>query len=552
MSRILHLSDLHLLATDRLEQGDVLAALVDAAAVVGRESGAVDLILVSGDVFDSAKTCPALAVRAFAKLLSKLRVALGAEVPAVVVPGNHDCRTSGIIGPHRSTLFEALRDARLPGLFVHGTRPTLAAVVPHALHGQPLWLMAYDSSYLHRGWIGAGGTLRQEDLLHAASQIDGRQPDWPLIFLVHHHLVPTPVSDVAPIHTDERSALVRWSVREVLPRLLAHADREEWMMTALGAGTALTTLSSLGRSVLVLHGHKHNATSRLLKGMVEGQGDVLIASAGSAGTAHSASGAETRKAARIWPSFNVIELNEGELSIETVAFGWKGRSRGELDHRPLASARRRGAHWMARPIPLAPPPTGPRMQVDEGRFVLVEGERRDAWDLRVGRRVMAETDSRTCRYVETLEGSCRIGGALLDTPFDITLDADPIEYVVEAAAPRLHRRGECPFASVEMLVRYPSAQASLCLVNAPRGAFGSLTDAGNGLERPVSIERRGGDAVVEVEACPARTWIRIYWPIVEAPEAEVLLAPSGGQAREEIRDARQLPARDGAGSGLTL
>ena len=60
---------------------------------------------------------------------------------------------------------------------------------------------------------------------------------------------------------------MRWSVEHLLPTLIANADREEMTMTALGAGTALSTLHALNRAVLVLHGHKHYATARMLSGM---------------------------------------------------------------------------------------------------------------------------------------------------------------------------------------------------------------------------------------------------------------------------------------------
>lgn len=119
-------------------------------------------------------------------------------------------------------------------------------------------------------------------------------------------------------------------------------------MTALGAGTALSTLHTLGRAVLVLHGHKHYATTRMLDGTVRGHGDVLIASAGSAGTAEewltpTRTGGTARGAARLWPSFNVIELDERRLTVETVSFGYKGRAAGVPARRPLVRARRDGA-----------------------------------------------------------------------------------------------------------------------------------------------------------------------------------------------------------------
>ena len=75
---------------------------------------------------------------------------------------------------------------------------------------------------------------------------------------------PAPLTDVGVVKVDKTPRLVRWGVEHLLPTLIANADREEMTMTALGAGTSLSTLHALDRAVLVLHGHKHYATARLL------------------------------------------------------------------------------------------------------------------------------------------------------------------------------------------------------------------------------------------------------------------------------------------------
>ena len=59
----------------------------------------------------------------------------------------------------------------------------------------------------------------------------------------------------SPQRSMPRSA--RWLLGKALPTLVSNADREELTMTALGAGTALSTLHTFGRPVLLLHGHKH-------------------------------------------------------------------------------------------------------------------------------------------------------------------------------------------------------------------------------------------------------------------------------------------------------
>ncbi|MET0413727.1 MAG: metallophosphoesterase, partial [Polyangiaceae bacterium] len=265
MPVIAQLSDLHLLSGDD-EQPEILSALVAALELeAARRPGGVDLLAITGDVFDSASRDPKAAVAAFLRLHDELTSALGKAVPTVIVPGNHDRRKLGLIAPFRSEPFAALARALGERAFVHGSSiPFLAQLVPQEVHRLPAWVVAFDSTYLPTGLISAGGMLRQEDILHVAAAIGEREPDWPVLFLLHHHLVPTPLTDVGVVQVGKTPQLVRWSVEHLLPKLISNADREEMTMTALGAGTALSTLHALNRAVLVLHGHKHYATARML------------------------------------------------------------------------------------------------------------------------------------------------------------------------------------------------------------------------------------------------------------------------------------------------
>src|SRR5262249_13184102 len=154
------------------EQQPILGALPHALDALRLAVGAPSLVAITGDVFDSATVELAHAVERFRTFLADVRSALGAEVPVVVVPGNHDRRQGGLIGPHRPDLFRALHTASPPRTFVHGAAtPFLSALVPDELHGLPVSVVAYDSSFLRRGLIGAGGVLRQEDLLRAATAL---------------------------------------------------------------------------------------------------------------------------------------------------------------------------------------------------------------------------------------------------------------------------------------------------------------------------------------------------------------------------------------------
>jgi 3',5'-cyclic AMP phosphodiesterase CpdA len=531
---ILHLSDLHLLFNPT-EQESIFDGLVQALRDVrNRWHRPVDLLAITGDVFDSSASEPKLATTRFLELFAGIGRALGAEPPTVILPGNHDRRRGGLFGPHDERLFQALKDALGKRAWVHGcTTPFLSAVLPRELHRQPLWVVAYDSTYLPHGFLSAGGALRQEDLLSAAAQIAGAGDDDPVLFLLHHHLVPTPITDLGLIEVEENtSRWLRWGIERALPKLVANADREELTMTALGAGTALSTLHTLGRAVLVLHGHKHYATSRLLDGTVAGHGDVLIVSAGSCGTAQRWSGGETQNAARLWPSFNVISWNGPDLEIDTVSFPWKGGA-GALSVSPLVRAQRQGAAWKIDRRPLVPETKGPPdLQQNRSSIRLFEAAEQNAgrWDYSCERRV--STNGNLVRYVETVDGApggrCVIEpfGAELPLPGDVHLDVDGVtRYRVEGAvfrsfvaarAAQGHRASA--FAQVSLMNRYAAAHAELELIGLGErigAAFASATDLGTGLERPLTLKRGANeDAVVaRLEDCPARTLLRIYWPL---------------------------------------
>lgn len=68
MPIIAQLSDLHLLCGEA-EQGDILAALVDALRrEVAEKARGIDLLAITGDVFDSASRTPGPSVSAFLRL----------------------------------------------------------------------------------------------------------------------------------------------------------------------------------------------------------------------------------------------------------------------------------------------------------------------------------------------------------------------------------------------------------------------------------------------------------------------------------------------------
>jgi 3',5'-cyclic AMP phosphodiesterase CpdA len=552
MGVIVHLSDLHLLAGDP-ESDAVLASLVAALEADRRERDReVDLVVITGDVFDTATLEPSSAVREMLALHASLQHVLGRgrAVPTVVVPGNHDRRRLGLFGPHRATLFDALRAAAPPELWVHGGGgPFLAEVVPHAVHRLPLHLVAYDSTYLPTGYLSAGGNVRSEDLLHAASQVGSAGPGWPIVLLLHHHLVPTPVTDTGPIETHRLGKLAHTSLRRILPTLVTHADREELTMTAMGAGSVLSLLHSFERPVLVLHGHKHIASARKLEGMRDGEGDVILASAGSAATAQRWSPRTDERwadansggdAVRIWPSFNVVELDGDALAIETVSFGWKGRSAGRLANRPLVWAERRGARWSVTPTTSSEPRMGPALR-DNRAYVRLWASVRHAStrfdSLRV-RELELGAGRELTHYREVVDGLVdgslaqrdRAGRTVLRAdalPATVTLPlTESTELDVLAAIPRTlaelrraHGAMSPPFPTLSLFNRYASSRASLVVEGLGalgRDAFASVLDLGSGRERAMRLERtEGHDRVaLEVPDCPPRTLLRVHWPAV--------------------------------------
>jgi len=540
MALIAQLSDLHLLSGEA-EQADILEALVEAMRrEVAEKARPLDLLAITGDVFDSASRTPQRSVDAFLRLHGQLEGALGRAVTTVIVPGNHDRRRSGLLGPFRREPFVALRDALGERAFVHGSSvPFLAQVVPHELHGMPAWIVAFDSTYLPSGLLSAGGSLRQEDILQAAAAIGDRNPDWPVLFLLHHHLIPTPLTDVGVVKVDKTPQLVRWGVEHLLPTLIANADREEMTMTALGAGTALSTFHALGRAVLVLHGHKHYATARLSSAIAQGQGDVLIVSAGSCGSVQSWFPTTARDAATLWPSFNLIELTPERVSVDVVSFGYRGDAAGMVHARPLVSAERSGPHWRVVPVNLASEREySPSLARNELSCRLVPHASSPRWDCVCERRYTGTAGVAPDRYgdaVDALEDSELVLldaagspiGEALHPPTQLTLErGQATRYRITGAYCRTVAEAErmfglrwAPYAWHGLMNRYACDEVLLQLctdgTRALRGAFASETDLGTGLQRPLALDAESTESsvIIRYRDCPPRTLIRVYWPL---------------------------------------
>jgi hypothetical protein len=527
MSLVVHLSDLHMGfhgTAQSLLFDELVRTLTRERAAAPDESVAV---AITGDVFDSSVLPARRAVEGFLALHARIVDALGGDAPTIVLPGNHDRRRFGLLAPQGMKLFQTLRDAADPRrLFVAGCAPPfLAQVVPEALHRLPVHVIAYDSTYLPGGLVGAGGTLRPEDLLMANGQLpdDGR----PLLVLTHHHLIPTPLTDVSQIDSVGTKRIARWMIGTALPALVSYGDREEITMTALGAGTVLSTLHTLGRAVLLLHGHKHVPTARLVTGMSSGCGDVLIASAGSAGTRERVHATRHPDAARLWPSFNLVRLSSSEVRIEALAFSPKAAARQPL-RRQLAGARiasSAGSKWAPEPVSFQVKDPAPRVGLDDARYVLAPSSSSDSWDYVCERRVELVPGARLRRYVDFVHTlRHRIGrrallrdGRLIELTLGGVTRYEESNALCRTLAMGERARGPgTAFEWVGLLCRYGALRAALRLARESAlgvEPFGSLTDLTIGRERPVRLETDGEFWTLSAESCPPRSLLRIYWPL---------------------------------------
>jgi hypothetical protein len=502
----------------------------------------LNALVFTGDLFETSSVTVDEAVRTFHSLVARMRDRLGRSLPLVFLPGNHDRRAHGLIGPHNSALFETLARACDDRTWIAGcATPFLAEVIDPALHGLRWLLASFDSSYLPTGWISAGGILRQDDLLMLADWIRDAPLDVPLLLLMHHHIVPTPWTDLSRIDVNTQSVVLQWLARNVLARLLSNADHEEMMMTALGAGTALSTLHAFARPVVVLHGHKHFPVARALVGPHVGHGDVLLVSAGSAAMSLSWNESALPDAAHLWPSFNVLTIEEElrMLEVDVVAFkpASRGDSHGRSTRRPLLRARAEGSRWRITPVPGEPIAVGSRMRSLEATAKIEPnavrtGARADLqWTLRAKR---AEgTDEPTYVLVEDrLEGAViedlRVGETILghkELPANIAIPTDGTLVSYRLVGGLCLTRSEATivrgtltaFEHVTLLNRYESEHTELRVVGLGKDicAFGSALDLTTGHERPVPVQRDANGAVLlALSPCPTRTLLQIRWPLL--------------------------------------
>jgi 3',5'-cyclic AMP phosphodiesterase CpdA len=526
MRRIAHLSDLHYGADPRA-QPKLYDGLLSAF-----DDQQVDAIIFTGDVFDSNEPKPGL-VEGFIRLHAGLEAKLGGPKPTIILPGNHDRRGDGVFAPYREDLFAELSAkfaATRPDVKVlGGNTPFLAQHVP--LPDFPCDVVAYDSAYLPAGFASAGGVIRQADLLQVGSELARGDPERPLLFLLHHHLIPTPVTDTSVIDTSGRPPLQKFLVSKILPWLVSNGDREELTMTALGAGSALTTLQTLGRAVIVLHGHKHYATARVLKGL-DGDADLLITSAGSCGMTQDWTGGQYEQAPKLWPSVNFVQFDGDNVQVTSQAWSPFQPDR-HSSARHLVSASRDGRQWKLELPPLREAQFHPVLTMNELEAKLVTSTAHlGRLDVLTRRTLASHERAWLEEYWEVLEGPAGAtarelkihGGANwkdAKCPAKVKLSKDGVStWRIEGGlfanlhAAQSDREGKA-YESVELLNRSRADVARLRVDMGPvkTTPFASITNLTTGKERPYPLTREGDVVTVMRTNCPARTLLRLYWPL---------------------------------------
>jgi hypothetical protein len=302
------------------------------------------------------------------------------------------------------------------------------------------------------------------------------------------------------------------------------------MMTALGAGTALSTLQAMGRAVVVLHGHKHYATMRLLVGPHDDDGDLLLAGAGSAGLAEPWQVTSLAEGAPIWPSFNVVSLSLQHLSVERIRFS--PRESALANRESMVSLSRQGKRWSRLALG---PNTNVEFSLAENRshFRVKPSLDQSRYDVECERFISPASGAGLYDYQELIEGApgCFL---ILDeketarpsskAPFELRIPYErPLRYALRngvcrtiAAAEKAYQRPGETYEWLALMNRYDAQIATLIVEGLPKQAriFSSITDLGTGEERPLPLRRESAEQLVlRVESCRARTLLRIYWTL---------------------------------------
>lgn len=524
---VVHLSDLHLCQPAETAPPEGLrASLIAAIGELRARAGARVAVVVTGDLLDSSAVARDTARATIRALVEDLRRAIGPG-PIVLLPGNHDRRGSGVISPWSHDLVRELARAAHEHegvtLFAADGAEPLAGRLGALSELLGCEVVAYDTTHTLDGKFSAGGLFRPEDLLAVRSIVGSTRP---VMLLMHHHLVPTPITDVEAVNTAKKPLWQQVFVERVLPWAVSFGNREELFMTALGAGTALTLLHALGAPVLVLHGHKHYPAARVLAATGHGDGDVLLSSAGSAGLLERYYAAGPDDETYLWPSFNAVWIDDGDVEIETIFFSPDGTR--PTYRRALAVARRRDLRWECEPVPPAHV-AHDEVAVDRAGFTLSKGGA-GFWDFTCERSVTPAAGALD-DYDEPILGTRRAhftgehvhhdhrGRAVLRVRPHHRVryrGTNALCRTLEEAVRQYPKDEFSPFEWIGLAVRRGARTARIDLEGLPDAealAFGTVTDLHTGQQTPHALARTERGVALEVSDCPARRLLRIHWPL---------------------------------------
>lgn len=543
--RLIHLSDLHLKRPDQLDSPQFRWLIATLKTVAAAERGPLALV-VTGDILDDAPQCANAvnenAVSQIASgLVDKLEDAVQArdeKCPIVLLPGNHDRRGGGVVGPWRSWPMKAIAQS------IKGRSAVVASAEPSEPLAQGLEtlsgimgfpVIAYDTTHALSGCFSAGGRIRVEDLFSAIGNVGDTRP---LMLLMHHHLIPTPTTDLGRVVVPEGNAVERavkrWLLHKAAPTVISFADREELFMTALGAGTALSALASLGRPVFVLHGHKHIPTVRLMTGTRSEHGDVMLIAAGAAGVAESFSLAPDALDPSMWPSFNVFAYDAASQKFDTKSYYYppgpkkdglqEPAGRKEFD-KTLIVGSVQGQRLVAAPDAVASTAAFSN-DLDEAVFAIQDNGPAARWSFKCSR-LVRPLDPQGAG--NTSESYREYIGAAPDASFSgdargnwLTIHpGTQASYAVQRGlfasakdAMAAEKSDFSPFEWVGLRVRRATRTAKLTVGGLPSNVqpFATLTDMDNGQMSAINVSGPdNGLWRVVVANCPARHLLRLHW-----------------------------------------
>jgi hypothetical protein len=251
----------------------------------------------------------------------------------------------------------------------------------------------------------------------------------------------------------------------------------------------------------------------------------LLASAGSAGLRERV-GVPDSDAARLWPTFNLVELDAKRVHVQALSFSPKRSGKAPI-RRDLAEARLVTPKWEPIPVSFRPVDAPFRVSSDQADYelsasLLAPGR----YDVSCERRVELEPGANLRRYVDFVHAVPLIAPRTrrlrrVTRRFALSV-GDVTRYRIDHGLCRTLHEGSRSYGAgtafewVGLLCRYGAKRATLRL--ARNGAewlepFASVTDLATGREQPTALAVSDEHWSVTKLDCAARVLLRIYWPL---------------------------------------